>query len=154
MWVILIHHVKCMGYFDSPCKMYHLILTPKKRHRIWHICQYHNCNILPFDLEGILHFWNSQTNCKFEILMLNLLIPIWMKGQVSEACVGFFRWREGGGGGVGWITTFGHSTSTLSLHFIYQVLLIAHQSLHGSLNFYFFSRPFLLINRVYHRVLY
>ena len=48
--------VKCMGYFDSPCKMYHLILTPKKRHRIWHLCQYHSCNILPFDLEGILNF--------------------------------------------------------------------------------------------------
>ena len=25
------------------------------------------------------------------------LIPIWMKGQVSEACVGFFRWVGGGG---------------------------------------------------------
>ena len=30
--VILIPHVKCMGYFNSPCKMYHLILTPKTRH--------------------------------------------------------------------------------------------------------------------------
>ena len=24
-----------MGYFNSPCKMYHLILTPKKRHSAW-----------------------------------------------------------------------------------------------------------------------
>ena len=48
------------------------------------------------------------------------LIPIWMKGQVSEACVGFCRWG-GGGRVVGWITTFSHSTSTLSLHIIYQV---------------------------------
>ena len=42
-----------------------------------------------------------------------------MKGQISEACLGFIRWGKGGGGGG--ITTFGHSTSTLSLHFIYQV---------------------------------
>ena len=41
------------------------------------------------------------------------LIPIWMKGQVSEACVGFFRW------GVGWLGELQHlAILPLHCHFI------------------------------------
>ena len=42
------------------------------------------------------------------------LIPIWMKGQVSEACVGFCRW-----GGGGWLGELQHlAILPLHCHFI------------------------------------
>ena len=45
-----------------------------------------------------------------------------MKGQVSEACLGFIR-RSGGGGGGGELQHLAilMATPTSSLHFIYQV---------------------------------